>query len=294
MIHTIHINKKNLEHMKKILKGKKAFTLIELLVVIAIIAILVAILLPALAAAKRKAQTAQCGNNLRQQGIALRLWADDHSGNYPMVVRNSQGGAEENVESAVAVLAGIAAPTVKTYSLGVVYCCASNQLSTPKLIVCPADGNRSVATNWSQLGFQPGVFTPMTGWTNELSYFIGGDATTEMPQYILSGDRNIGGTNVDVLVGTQSELFLGWGNANGTAQLNSGYPITQSWNWSAADQHLKAGNLLMGDSSLKWTTTGDTSQFNSRELQAVWDVPSKAGFALANGGFLFYNFGTIR
>lgn len=55
-----------------------AFTLIELLVVIAIIAILAALLLPALAAAKKRAYLINCTNNLKEDGLAIRMFADDN------------------------------------------------------------------------------------------------------------------------------------------------------------------------------------------------------------------------
>ena len=61
---------------------KRAFTLIELLVVIAIVAILAALLLPALSAAKLKAQTVQCVSQLRQCGVAMNLYLPDFHETY--------------------------------------------------------------------------------------------------------------------------------------------------------------------------------------------------------------------
>jgi prepilin-type N-terminal cleavage/methylation domain-containing protein len=62
---------------------RRGFTLIELLVVIAIIAILAAILFPVFAKAREKAKSTACLSNLKQIGLAFRMYSEDNNGGYP-------------------------------------------------------------------------------------------------------------------------------------------------------------------------------------------------------------------
>jgi len=66
-----------------IINKRKGFTLIELLVVIAIIALLMAILMPALQRVKKQVRDIICRHNLKEYGLAARMYLDDNEGYFP-------------------------------------------------------------------------------------------------------------------------------------------------------------------------------------------------------------------
>jgi prepilin-type N-terminal cleavage/methylation domain-containing protein len=245
--------------MKRILKQNKAFTLIELLVVIAIIAILAALLLPALAAAKRKAQRINCVSNLKQVGIAFRLWEGDNGDRYPMAVSTTYNGAKEKIYTM-----GNPSPYTPpaTYGLTNVFVVMSNELSTPKILFCPSDSVRSATTN----------FVALANDNQNLSYFVCGDAAEAYPQMIMTGDRNIGTVGSPNVPATMTNVLgVQW---TGSA--------SAWWAWTSVDMHLRVGNIGMADGSAQQTTVSGlqtalgTATNGAATLQPWYNFPQGA------------------
>jgi hypothetical protein len=110
--------------------------------VLCVVFVLPALMLPALGKAKQTAQQVRCMNNLKQVGLAFRIWAGNHADEYPFNVSTNAGGTAE--------LSALGSDGFEKNAL-LNFMVLSNELNTPTILICPADSGKRTALNFATL-----------------------------------------------------------------------------------------------------------------------------------------------
>ncbi|HTR40205.1 MAG TPA: type II secretion system protein [Pseudomonadales bacterium] len=142
----------------------RAFSFYEILVVISVLGFLALFLLPRIAQINSKNGRIYCLMNLRQMGDAFLVWAGDHNTKFPMQISVANGGAME---------------LATTGNVAACFIVMSNQLSSPKVLICPTDIRHLAVTNFGK-DFD----------NSHISYFVALDAIPNSSQRFVSGDDN--------------------------------------------------------------------------------------------------------
>src|SRR3954470_2724323 len=129
----------------------RAFTLVELLVVIGIIALLISILMPALSAAKERANRIKCASNLRQIGQGLLLYAGDNKGVYPRTPSSGGNGFTCFTGATATDPFGAGGPQPNDVSAAL-FLLVRNADLNPEIFTCPSSNQEK-----DTLGNQPAI-----------------------------------------------------------------------------------------------------------------------------------------
>jgi len=214
-------------------------------VVIAVLALCAATLLPALARTKSPAQRIYCANNLKGNGEAFHIWSQDHGGTFPTRVAIANGGCADFI--GLRTLA-----SVQSSSRGVfwVFLCLSNELRSPKVLICPAENEpRLAATTFA--GVIPPDSPGLVPLTNDLnvSYFVGVDAAETTPLALLAGDHNLGADGkITPLIGfvTAPSVY----HVDFKVSLGNSFTTNGGVGWLKT-MHSNQGNILVADGSVR-------------------------------------------